>query len=1091
MSDKFVPIALKRLLSIILLELDTKKSVFGIPDELFFVPSNPNPFETSQFNQKLSTPIGVAAGPHSQMAQNIVVAWLMGARYIELKTIQTLDELDIAKPCIDIQDEGYNCEWSQELKIQESFHEYLNAWIIIHVLHHKLGMKGPLETIFNMSVGYNLDGIMKPNVQWFFEKMSNCTIELQEKIDEISGIYPEIKSLLIPSKISDNITLSTMHGCPSYEIEEIVAYLLVEKKLHTYVKLNPTLLGSENLRDILNNQLNFKTIVPDLAFEHDLKYTDALKLIRSLEHIAKGQNLEFGLKLTNTLESINHKTIFDSEVEMMYMSGRALHPISINLAHKLQEDFKGSIPFSFSAGIDAFNVSDTLAAGFNTITICTDLLKSGGYMRLHQYFKELTQNFLTTHSNNINEFITHTASATDSNITVAKRENLKNYAAKVLKSKRYKREYIITPDIKTKRELHDFDCIAAPCQDACATHQDIPNYLYHTAQGDFEKAYQVILETNPFPSITGMVCDHLCQNKCTRVHYDDTILIREVKRFISEQTEVRLHPSPNNALKVAVIGGGPSGMACAYYLALAGFGVEIFEANSKTGGMVQYAIPGFRLTDEAIERDFKRVTDLGVTIHYNYKIVQDNFQTLQKDFNYIFLGTGAQLSIPLDINGNNTKGVFDPLKFLFQVRKGELHHIGNHVIIIGGGNTAMDAARTAYRMVGNEGSVTIVYRRTINEMPADVDEIKAVMEEGVKILELTAPERIISENGKVKALICSKMHLSGLDHSGRPKPVKIPESEIEIPCDTIIPALGQKIDINFISNDLLQSNTSNYQTKLNQVFIGGDALRGASSAINAIGDGRKAAEQIIQQSSIDYAISKMENEKDLSKKELILKRAIRIPSAKIIESPLNDRKNFNLINETLDKETIITEADRCLYCDEICNICTSVCPNFANFSYDIDPVKYQLQKAIVTKGNIEIVLDKVFEVKQKYQILNITNFCNECGNCDTFCPTSSAPYKSKPQLHLDTVSFEQATNGYFLTKNNSINTLFFKENEHNYSLEEHPEKYVFESENIMAELDRVDFRILKINLKNKEQSEYNFQVAAQMSVIIKGAALLY
>ena len=181
MSDQFEPISLHQLLRIILNEFETKKSIWGIPQQLFFNPSEQDYFKTRQFNHLLDTPLGVAAGPHSQMAQNIIAAWLVGARYIELKTIQTLDELEIAKPCIDMQDEGYNCEWSQELKIQESFHEYLNAWIIIHLLHHKLGFTETTGTIFNMSVGYNLEGIMKPNVQWFFDKMQDCSLELSKK----------------------------------------------------------------------------------------------------------------------------------------------------------------------------------------------------------------------------------------------------------------------------------------------------------------------------------------------------------------------------------------------------------------------------------------------------------------------------------------------------------------------------------------------------------------------------------------------------------------------------------------------------------------------------------------------------------------------------------------------------------------------------------------------------------------------------------------------------------------------------------------------------------------------------------------------
>ncbi len=1080
MTDRFEPISLKQLLQIILTEYKNHNTIFGIPKELFFVPASKNPFETNMFNQQIASPLGVAAGPHSQMAQNIIGAWLMGARYVELKTIQTLDELDVAKPCIDMQDEGYNCEWSQELKIKESFNEYLNAWIIIHILHKKLNLTGNLATIFNMSAGYNLEGIMKENVQWFFSKMNNCEAELNEKINEIKEIYPEIDAIEIPTQISDNITLSTMHGCPADEIESIAKYLLSEKKLHTFVKLNPTLLGPEMLRDILNNKLNFRTNVPDIAFEHDLKYPDALLIIESLRKTAENENLQFGIKLTNTLESVNNKDVFGDAVDMMYMSGRALHPISVNLAKKLRKDINPEIPFSFSAGADAFNIADVLSCGFKTVTVCSDILKPGGYMRLNQYFEELQNNFDTKKSNSISEFVKNIASDTD--ITKAAAKNLTDYAAKVLNLERYKREYIVSPNIKTTRKLGYFDCIAAPCKDTCATNQDIPNYMYHTSKSDFAGAYKVILETNPFPAITGMICDHLCQGKCTRVNYDSSLLIREVKRFISGQDEFKRQMfGKSNGIKVAVVGAGPSGLSCAYYLALAGFTVEVFEANSKAGGMVQFAVPGFRLTDEAIESDFKRVTDLGVKINYSARIDSAKFETFRKDYKYIYLAPGAQLAASFDLDNSKVSGVLDSLDFLFKAKQGEPTGIGKNVVIIGGGNTAMDAARTAYRMVGKDGTVSIVYRRTINEMPADQGEIKAVLEEGMQIIELVAPEKVLSENGKVTALVCSKMELSGFDSSGRPKPVKVTGSEFEIVCDTIIPALGQSTDIDFISNDLLKSNQDGYQTKLENIFIGGDAKRNAATAIIAISDGRRTAEEIIRKAQLNLEIPKITTDKQISKNELMLKRAKRIPAAEIWESPLNDRQNFKLISKTLDEKTIVAEASRCLYCDEICNICTTVCPNFANRSYEIEPIKYNLQKVVNSgNGNYQIVEDGIFEVKQRHQIINIANFCNECGNCNTFCPTNSAPYKEKPKLYLTQESFYNAAEGYWFDGA----SLHFKKDNQIFTLNQTENTYLFESPDAKVALSKTDFRIQNVEIKNKNFVEINLWVVGELGVVM-------
>ncbi|MDY6800954.1 MAG: putative selenate reductase subunit YgfK [Bacteroidota bacterium] len=1071
MADHFSPITIKHLLQIILYEYESEKSILGIPEELFFNPTKNTHLQNTQFNQQIDSPIGVAAGPHTQMAQNIVASWLMGARYIELKTIQTLDELDIAKPCIDMQDEGYNCEWSQELKIEESFHEYLNAWIIIHILNHKFGWKPHIATIFNMSVGYNLEGILKDNVQWFFNKMNNCSYELKEKKEQLKSIYPEIDSIKIPSQISNNITLSTMHGCPANEIEDIASYLLTEKKLHTFVKLNPTLLGANDLRTILNEKLRFKTVVPDIAFVHDLKYDDAINIIESLTNTAKREELDFGLKLTNTLESENFKSVFNDNVEMMYMSGRALHPVSIHVAQKLQTHFNGSLQLSFSGGANAFNVSEVLSCGFKTVTVSTDLLKPGGYMRLKQYFDELGS--INLHS------VTQEIAL----------KNLNHYADKVLESDFYQRNTIHEPSIKTELPLNYFDCISAPCKDTCATHQDIPDYMYYTASEQFDKAYEVILKTNPFPAITGMVCDHLCQNKCTRINYDNALLIREVKRFISEQDEVKLNPIKKNNIKVAIVGAGPSGLSCAYYLALAGFSVEVFDKHFRAGGMVQYAIPGFRLTDKAIKKDFNRVTDLGVKIHYNTKIDAAKFNQLKKQNHYIFIGVGAQRSTPFQLEGIETEGVLDSLDFLLQAKKGNETGIGKNVVIIGGGNTAMDAARTAYRLVGKDGKVTIVYRRTINEMPADQGEIKAVMEEGMEIIELAGPEKIINENGRVTALLCSKMELKGTDNSRRPKPVKVNGSEFKILCDTIIPAIGQSLDIDFITEELIKSQPGNYQTQIENVFIGGDALRGGATAIKAIGDGRKIAEKIMQKASVDFSIPIPGNRKPHSKKELMLKRAKRQFAPEIIELDINDRKNFKLVSETLNKETIVNEANRCLYCDEICNICTTVCPNFANYSYEIEPVSYYLQKVIQQEnGEIEIENQGLFEINQKYQILNITNFCNECGNCETFCPTNSAPYKEKPKFWLTKSSFDEAEEGFYLEKDG---TLLYKQNNLQMSLMETQDEYIYNTHEIEAHFNKNDFILKDIRFKVKSAKKVEFEQAAIMSILIKPAKKLY
>jgi len=1071
MSDKFSPIPAGQLLEIILHEIENRKTVFGFPSELFYNPKE-GKIPTSIFGHQIDMPVGVAAGPHTQLAHNIIVAWLMGARYIELKTIQTLDELVIAKPCIDMGDEGYNCEWSQELKVEESFNEYLKAWVIIHALNHKMKLDVKPNMVFNMSVGYNLEGIKKPNVQWFLNKMNDATDELHQMVTELQKIYPPITTIDIPVQLSDNITLSTMHGCPANEIEDIARYLLTERKLHTLVKLNPTLLGSFELRQILNNTLGFKTVVPDIAFEHDLKYPDAVRSIKALIIDAQKHNLSFGVKLTNTLESVNTKQVFPGEVDMMYMSGKALHPISINLASKLQNEFNGSLFMSFSAGVDAFNVSRVMGCGFKTVTVSSDLLKPGGYGRLKQYI------------DNLKAAYTNEMGWPDGNTAL---KNLNKYANEVLSDNRYRNTHLREPSIKTNRSLDYFDCIAAPCVNTCATNQDIPSYLYFTSKGNFPKALEVILRTNPFPNTTGMVCDHLCQNKCTRMNYDSSLQIRDVKLFIAENAQIKLTPPPLNGMKAAIIGAGPSGMTCAFYLALNGFKVDVFESKSKAGGMVRYAIPGFRLSDEAIDKDIERITQLGVTIHYNHSITRNSFTELKSKYNYVYISVGAQKSTSLNIDGIDSDGVVDSLTFLTGVKSGDIKQIGNRIVIIGGGNTAMDAARTAQRLVDTKGKVTIVYRRTINEMPADEGEIKAVIAEGVQIIELASPEAVVTRSGKVKALKCSLMKLEGYDGRGRPKPVKIDGSEFEIECDTIIPAIGQTLEIDFAPQELLKADTRSYKTLMGNVFIGGDALRGASTAINAVGDGRKAAEQILKRCGFP-SNTPMVDEKRQDYCELMLMRARRQYGYenKITFQELS--KTFKLITEVPDEKTIVEESKRCLHCDEACSICTTVCPNLANFAYQVKPTSFQLEKVQVeADGTTLIQPDISFEVRQSIQILNIANFCNECGNCSTFCPTDGAPYKDKPKFHLTTKSFRENDEGYMLSILKDRFVLIFKQKGSIKTLSEKPDEYIYETDHVYARFAKDTFKLIEVKALTPCVRQIQFQHAAEMSIILEGA----
>ena len=1095
MSGQFHPIPLPQLLQLTLDEL-RKDRFMGIPGSLFYHPRPQEPFSFKRYGRLLETPIGVAAGPHTQLSQNIIAAWLCGARYIELKTIQTLDELEVSKPCIDMQDEGYNCEWSQELKVHESFNEYLNAWIIIHILRKELGFSGEFGTLFNMSVGYNLEGILNENVQWFFSRMQDCSSELAEAKDQVRGLYPAIDSMDIPACISDHVTLSTMHGCPPGEVEKIGLYLIREKRLHTTIKLNPTLLGAEDLREILNNKLGFSTEVPDQAFEHDLKYPAALRILASLKAASDEQGLEFSIKLTNTLESLNKKDVFSSSESMMYMSGRALHPISITLARKLQNDLEGKLDISFSAGVDCFNIARVIACGMKPVTVCSDLLKPGGYGRLHQYIEHLHDEFDRKQARSMDEYISGAALS-----------NLNIYADEVADDPAYRKHSLTDPSIKTSRELGWFDCIHAPCTDTCPTGQDIPRYMHHTAQGDIRSACETIFETNPFPSVTGMVCDHLCQQKCTRINYDEALHIREVKRYVAENREAYIHPMPSGDAttrhnrseddspvlplrKAAIIGAGPAGLSCGWFLRKAGFEVDVFEQKDVAGGMVSAAIPAFRLTSQAIETDIQRILASGVHLHGNHPVDRTRFEALRRDYDVLFLAAGAQQSVKLKIEGIESAGVIDPLEFLFGVRRNETWRLGSQVVIVGGGNTAMDAARTAYRLVGKEGNVTIVYRRTVKEMPADRGEIEAVRNEGIRIMELTNPLQVLSADGHVTGLRCSRNVLALRDKDGRPAPIAVPGSEFDIPCDTLIPAIGQRLAIEFIDPEQLVPVPGSYKTKIPGLYLGGDALRGASTAINAIGDGRKAAAEILKEVT-GHLSKEKKTEKDIDTRELMHRKAVKVYGYAPKETPLDHRQNFDLVVSPLSQEEAVKEASRCLLCDEICNICVTVCPNLANFGYEVEPVSWSLQKAVLKEdGIISLEEDKIFKVDQPYQILNIRDLCNECGNCTTFCPGSGRPFADKPAIHLSVKSLNEEGNGFFLSRLPQKLVLIYKEKEQVKTLSLAAGRYVYETNQVKATIHPHTFALEEVKFLTPCVREVRFEFAAEMAVIMTGAGQL-
>lgn len=1052
------------------------------------MPKPDDPFRMERYGKVLETPLGVAAGPHTQLAQNILSAWLCGARYIELKTVQVLDELNVAKPCIDMADEGYNCEWSQELKLDQSFEEYLKAFVLLYVLRDMLNLpveaepgKGP-GFIFNMSAGYNLEGIKSPAVQRFLDRMENAEEDVKRIKAGLAPLYPAIEKMPIPARLSDNLTVSTMHGCPPDEVESIGRYFITERKYNTTIKLNPTLLGPERLRDILNTQLGYDVCVPDEAFGHDLKYNDGVAIIRNLAAAAETAGVAFGLKLTNTLETANEKQNLPRSEGMVYMSGRSLHPISINLAERLQQEFDGKLDIAFSAGVDTFNVADTLACGLRPITMSSDILKPGGYGRLHQYLDTLRAEMRKAGAHTIAEW-EKSRSPIAGNPGFA---NLVSYAAAVLgKRSRYHKERFPYVSVKTERPLPRFDCAAAPCMSGCPAEQDIPRYLDAVARGDFELAWRVITATNPFPNVQGMACNHQCQSRCTRINYDKPLMIREVKRFVAEKMAEAASgvPAAQTGKRAAVIGAGPAGLSCARFLAAQGVEVHLYEEKPVLGGMAGDAIPAFRLTGDSLRRDIDAILKLGVRLHKDTPVDAALFDTLAEENDAVYIAVGAQESLPLGIPGEDAAGVLDQLSFLSAVRRCEPTGIGSHAVVIGAGNSAMDCARAARRLVGENGSVTIAYRRTRKEMPADIEEIEAALDEGVRIVELCAPEEVLADGGRVSGLRCRRMRLVPDPDGGRPRPVPTDET-FTLGADTLIVSIGQRVKAGFLPDAMtLKADPHTSQTSLPNVFAGGDAVRGAATLINAVADGRHAAETILARLglSAQAATATPSDERRPDLDGLRIRQATRVMGPALPERSPEDRLDFDPAIRTLTEEEAMDESRRCLQCDLVCNVCTTVCPNRANVALLSLPMPHPVQVAVRDGDGVRVETLSNRRLEQSYQIVNIADACNECGNCATFCPSAGAPYRDKPRIHLSRESFDNAPDGYRLA---SPSRLEGKRGGKAFSLAAEKDGFVFESDALIAHLDGGTLCATKVTL-NGDVNEAALSGAVEAATLFR------
>lgn len=506
-----------------------------------------------------------------------------------------------------------------------------------------------------------------------------------------------------------------------------------------------------------------------------------------------------------------------------------------------------------------------------------------------------------------------------------------------------------------------------PCVVGCPIGNNVREYIRLLREGvPLEQVWELVTATNPFPAITGRICPHPCQGECNRGHYDEPVAINAIERFVG--TYAIRHGVGHKKIaqevrpeKIAVIGSGPAGMTFAYHMARRGYRVTVFEAKDKPGGMLRWGIPRYRLPADVIDAEYDAILALGVELHLGVKVGRDvAFDDLRRDYGIVYLAVGAQIGSRLGVPGEEGPGVYTGVGFLDDVAGGRKVELGSSVVVIGGGNTAIDAARTSRRL---GAGVTVLYRRTVAEMPAISSEIEEAKEEGVRFEFLCAPVEVLRDNGRLTGLRCIRMQLGEADASGRPRPVPIPGSEFVTPATAVIPAVSQEVDFGglerFRNARGWVTVDEAYGTSVENVLAGGDITQGLGIAAGAIGLGRRAA--LVADARLRGETLHEEKPPVIGRDRMLFDYYEK--SAKVREAhadPAERVRGFGEVSSTIDMNQAIGEAKRCLSCGRCfgCERCWMYCQYNA------------VLKPAEPGGEYKFKLE----------------FCNGCKKCSEQCP---------------------------------------------------------------------------------------------------------
>ena len=645
-----------------------------------------------------------------------------------------------------------------------------------------------------------------------------------------------------------------------------------------------------------------------------------------------------------------HKAVYhlQEEISMSCYSGEWLKPLAQRDAFEIRKVNGPDVKIMQAGGIRNYkDAAEMVMCGADLLGICAETLISGYAF--------------------INEVIS----------------DLKNYMDEYGYTSLREMRDIIVPEVKSALDLTLYngyadikeERLAAPCKAACPHNVPAQAYIQMIANGDFKRAYDLIMSKNPFQSVCGWVCDHPCEQECTRGETGESIKIRELKRFAIEygkkvgwKPEIRSGIKRNE--KVAVIGSGPAGISCAYYLKTAGYDVTVFEKENYLGGMLRYGLPKFRMSHQILDEEIQMMKDIDVKFENGIEFGKDiTIGSLKNDgYSSIFIGIGAQEGRELGIKGENAQGVIPAISFLKDVYDGKITKTGKRIIVLGGGFTAVDAARTAKRLGSEE--VYIAYRRTKDEMPASIEEITEAEQEGIRVMYLVNPKEILVKDNKVSGIHMANQVLGEKDASDRRSPQEVDTADFMLSCDMVISATGQKPENEIINGletgraGMLKTNEKTCITSLEGVFAGGDVAN-VETVISAIADGKRAACSIDMYIAGEDAVLEYEKELPVVSRENVLRRTGYFKDEERLDLyTMNGKEraeNFSTYLRTMTEDEAVMEAERCLNCGcgEGCAICENICSEFA----------------------IHLIEDDVWEIN--------SDECVACGMCYNRCPNKN------------------------------------------------------------------------------------------------------